>query len=121
MLFSRNDQRKGYDQTSLIKLSQKKELRKASTNAFKQFLRRPSSQSIVETVSKVADKAATMVDQSLNSSINENSVAGTLTSSLSSIASLSSYLNNNETSLIEFNNCLNKLGKQFIKFLEKKK
>lgn len=100
------------DHSNLSKFH-KKEQRRTSTNAFKQFLRRPSSQSIVDTVSKVADKAVNMVDQSLNNStINENSIiTNSLTSSLSSIASLNSYLNSNETNLNEFNNCLNKLGK----------
>lgn len=105
----RKNQQIWNDHSNLNKF-QKKELRRTSTNAFKQFLRRPSSQSIVETVSKVADKAVNMVDQSIaNSTISETAVGNSLTSSLSSITSLSSYLNNNETSLQEFNECLNKL------------
>lgn len=96
------------DHSNLNKFISKKESRRASTNAFKQFLRRPSSQSIVETVSKVADKAVNMVDQSLNN-INENSSNNlSLTSSFSSLASLNSYLNN-DINITEFNSCLNKL------------
>lgn len=103
----KNKQKIWNDHSNLNKFN-KKETRRPSTNAFKQFLRRPSSQSIVDTVSKVADKAVNMVDQSLNnSSINENAVS--LTSSFSSIASLNSYLNNNDTNVTEFNNCLNRL------------
>lgn len=109
---SENDHRKNHQiwNDSNLNKFQKKESRRSGTNAIKQFLRRPSSHAIVETVSKVADKAANMVDQSiLNNSINENSVTNTLTSSLSSIASLNSYLNYHDTNLVEFNSCLNKL------------
>ncbi len=75
------------------------------SNALSKFLRRPSSQSIVDKVSKVADKAVNIVDQS----INEN-LPASLSSSFS-IASINSYLNNNDTNLTDFNACLNKLGK----------
>ncbi len=98
----------------------KKEQRRTSTNAFKQFLRRPSSQSIVETVSKVADKAVNMVDQSLGGSsiINEGGslLPASLSSSFSSIASLNSYLGSSDASLADFNACLNKLGTSFRYF-----
>ena len=96
------------------KFGQKKESRRS--NAFK-FLRRPSSSTIIDTVSKVADKAVNIVDNSFNSSntfntINENpssssSTSSILSSSQSFMASLSSL--NNDHSLIEFKNVINRV------------
>jgi len=71
-------------------------------------------------VSKVADKAVNMVDQSLGGSsiINEGGslLPASLSSSFSSIASLNSYLGSSDASLADFNACLNKLGTSFRYF-----
>lgn len=92
------------EQTNLNKFTAKKDSRKAA--AFKIF-RRPTSQqqnqqsgssqtslNFVETVSKVADKAVNLVDQSIQNSPFNNSFF---------------QQNTNETNIIEFNSCLNKL------------
>jgi hypothetical protein len=100
------------ENANLNKFSSKKDNRKSST--FKLFKRQSNSSilppnnnsnstntasvtplNLVETVSKVADKAVNLVDQSL-----QNSILNNLSSTFS---------NNNENNLIEFYNCLNKL------------
>ena len=116
------------EQTNLSKFSAKQEKRRNST--FKLFRRSKdtpggssSSQSssanlqvattsstLVDTVSKVADKAVNLVDQSLANSSIINSFNNS-TSSFLSLASSpsSSSLFNDYNSLAEFNNCLNRL------------
>lgn len=63
---------------------------------------------IVDTVSKVADKAVSLVDQSLNS-INSSASSSSL-STLANFLNNSNFYNaNNIKSLIEFSNCVNRL------------
>ena len=84
------------------------------SNAFKTFLRRPSSSTIVDTVAKVADKAANIVDHSFNSSLNENplnhisSSSSLISTSQSFMASLSSQ-NNDASNFNEFKKAVNRL------------
>jgi hypothetical protein len=107
------------EQKNLNKFSTKKDTKNSGKSSLKSIFKRPpaasssatpenppaykhssSSLNLAETVSKVADKAVNLVDQSLNNSLFN------LTHSNSS-----SILNNADTngSLIEFNNCLNRL------------
>jgi hypothetical protein len=98
------------ENANLNKFSSKKDTRRSST--FKLFKRQSTllqsnnsnnstntasvtPLNLVETVSKVADKAVNLVDQSL-----QNSILNNLSSTFSS---------NNENNLIEFYNCLNRL------------
>ena len=90
---SKKNQSNWNEHSNLNKFQAKKETRRASTNAFRQFLRRPSSQTIVDTVNKVADKAANMVDQSLN----ENGLDSIGLFGLES------------SSIVEFTNCMSRL------------
>ena len=101
----KNNQSIWNDHTNLNKFTSKKETRRSGTtsssNAFKQFLRRPSTSTIAAAVDSAVSKVVTAADKSVNmlqsDPIHENSLNLSLNSSFSS------------ESALDFNNCLNRL------------
>ena len=88
----KNNQSIWNDHTNLNKFTSKKETRRSGTtsssNAFKQFLRRPSTSTIAAAVDSAVSKVVTAADKSVNmlqsDPIHENSLNLSLNSSFSS-------------------------------------